>query len=121
MRWKSGNLFQDSQQGMYVPALGAMDVTGDGKPDIAILPNPDDESSIASIPAEERAKLSKFYLKDKAGKDQNFYLSNGNSGFIAFTRDRDQPRNFISPKYYYRPIPVGEVVANPQLKQVFGW
>ncbi|WP_222538994.1 RagB/SusD family nutrient uptake outer membrane protein [Pedobacter polysacchareus] len=121
MRWKSGNLFQDSQQGMYVPALGAMDVTGDGKPDIAILPNPDDESSIASIPAEERAKLSKFYLKDKAGKDQNFYLSNGNYGFIAFTRDRDQPRNFISPKYYYRPIPVGEVVANPQLKQVFGW
>ncbi|MBB2150847.1 RagB/SusD family nutrient uptake outer membrane protein [Pedobacter gandavensis] len=121
MRWKSGNLFQDSQQGMYVPALGGLDVTGDGKPDIAILPSPDDESSIANIPAAERDKLSKFYLKDKTGKDQNFYLTNGTSGFIAFTRDRDQPRNFITPKYYYRPIPIGETVVNPQLKQVFGW
>ncbi|WP_316822798.1 RagB/SusD family nutrient uptake outer membrane protein [Pedobacter gandavensis] len=121
MRWKSGNLFQDSQQGMYIPALGAMDVTGDGKPDIAILPSPNDESLIANIPAPEREKLSKFYLKDKTGKDQNFYLTNGTSGFIAFTRDRDQPRNFITPKYYYRPIPIGETVVNPQLKQVFGW
>lgn len=121
MRWKAGKLFQDSQQGMYVPALGPMDVTGDGKPDIAILPSPDDESSIANIPVLERDKLSKFYLKNRTGIDQNFYLTNGTSGFIAFTRDRDQPRNFISPKYYYRPIPIGETVVNPQLKQVFGW
>jgi len=121
MRWKSGKLFQDSQQGMYVPALGAMDVTGDGQPDIAILPSPNDESAIAGLPVAVREKLSKYYLKDKDGKDQNFYLSKGTSGFIAFTRDRDQPRVFIEPKYYYRPIPISETVVNPQLKQVFGW
>lgn len=121
MRWKSGNLFQDSQQGMYVPALGAMDVTGDGKPDIAILNSPNDESVIANLPELVRKDLSKYYLKDKDGKDQNFYLTKGTSGFIAFTRDRDQPRTFISPKYYYRPIPMSEAVVNPQLKQVFGW
>jgi len=121
MRWKSGKLFQDSQQGMYVPALGAMDVTGDGQPDIAILPSPNDESAIAGLPVAVREKLSKYYLKDKDGKDQNFYLSKGTSGFIAFTRDRDQPRNFVEPKYYYRPIPISETVVNPQLKQVFGW
>lgn len=121
MRWKSGKLFQDSQQGMYIPAMGAMDVTGDGKPDIAILNSPNDESAIAGLPAEVRDKLSKYYLKDKDGKDQNFYLTKGTSGFVAFTRDRDQPRNFIEPKYYYRPIPTSEVVVNPQLKQVFGW
>ncbi|AOM76292.1 RagB/SusD family nutrient uptake outer membrane protein [Pedobacter steynii] len=121
MRWKSGKLFQDSQEGMYIPAMGAMDVTGDGKPDIAILNSPNDESAIAGLPAEVRDKLSKYYLKDKDGKDQNFYLTKGTSGFIAFTRDRDQPRNFIEPKYYYRPIPTSEVVVNPQLKQVFGW
>lgn len=121
MRWKSGKLFQDSQQGMYVPALGAMDVTGDGQPDIAILASPNDESAIAGLPAAVREKLSKYYLKDKDGKDQNFYLSKGTSGFIAFTRDRDQPRIFIEPKYYYRPIPISEMVVNPQLKQVFGW
>jgi hypothetical protein len=121
MRWKSGKLFQDSQQGMYVPALGAMDVTGDGQPDIAILPSPNDESAIAGLPVAVREKLSKYYLKDKDGKDQNFYLSKGTSGFIAFTRDRDQPRIFMEPKYYYRPIPISETVVNPQLKQVFGW
>ncbi|RQO70638.1 RagB/SusD family nutrient uptake outer membrane protein [Pedobacter sp. KBW06] len=121
MRWKSGKLFQDSQQGMYVPALGAMDVTGDGQPDIAILASPNDESPIAALPAAVKEKLSKYYLKDKDGKDQNFYLSKGTSGFIAFTRDRDQPRVFIEPKYYYRPIPISEMVVNPQLKQVFGW
>jgi hypothetical protein len=121
MRWKSGKLFQDSQQGMYIPALGAMDVTGDGQPDIAILASPNDESAIAGLPAAVREKLSKYYLKDKDGKDQNFYLSKGTSGFIAFTRDRDQPRNFVEPKYYYRPIPISEIVVNPQLKQVFGW
>lgn len=121
MRWKSGKLFQDSQQGMYVPALGAMDVTGDGQPDIAILASPNDESAIAGLSAAVREKLSKYYLKDKDGKDQNFYLSKGTSGFIAFTRDRDQPRIFIEPKYYYRPIPISEMVVNPQLKQVFGW
>lgn len=121
MRWKSGKLFQDSQQGMYVPALGAMDVTGDGQPDIAILASPNDESAIAGLPAAVKEKLSKYYLKDKDGKDQNFYLSKGTSGFIAFTRDRDQPRVFMEPKYYYRPIPISETVVNPQLKQVFGW
>ena len=30
-------------------------------------------------------------------------------------------RNFIEPKYYYRPIPQQQVVLNPNLKQIFGW
>jgi len=121
VRWKVGKVLQDSQQGMYVPALGAMDVTGDGVVDIAILTSPNDESAIANLPEDVRKGLSKYYLKDKDGKDQNFYLTNGTSGFVAFTRDRDQPRIFIEPKYYYRPIPISETVVNPALKQVFGW
>ncbi|WP_316792427.1 RagB/SusD family nutrient uptake outer membrane protein [Pedobacter frigoris] len=121
VRWKSGKLLQDSQQGMYVPAMGALDVTGDGVADIAILASPNDESAIANVPEDIKKNLSKYYLKDKDGKDQNFYLTGGTSGFIAFTRDRDQPRNFIEPKYYYRPIPMVETVLNPALKQVFGW
>lgn len=65
--------------------------------------------------------LPKFYLKDANGVNNNFYLTNGNSGFIAFTVNRDQPRNFIEPQYYYRPIPLSQVVINPNLKQPFGW
>lgn len=121
VRWKVGKVLQNSQQGMYVPAMGGLDVTGDGIPDIAILTSPNDESAIANLPEDVKKNLSKYYLKDKDGKDQNFYLTNGTSGFVAFTRDRDQPRTFIEPKYYYRPIPISETVVNPALKQVFGW
>lgn len=121
MRWKAGQRLQDAQGGMYVPALGAMDVTGDGVEDIAILASPNDESPIAGLPEDVKKKLTKFYLKDAAGKDNNIYLTNGTSGRIMFTSDRDQPRTFLEPKYYYRPLPQQQTVLNPALKQIFGW
>ncbi|ASZ15125.1 RagB/SusD family nutrient uptake outer membrane protein [Chitinophaga pendula] len=120
-RWAAGNLFEKAQQGMYVPALGALDISGDGKADIAILASPNDESPLNGMPESERNALSKFYLKDKDGKNNNFYLTNGNSGFIAFARDRDQPRTFIAPKYYYRPIPMEQLVLNKNLQQPKDW
>lgn len=121
LRWKAGLRLQDAQAGMYVPALGAIDVSGDGKPDIAILASPKDESPIAGLPEDVKKDLSKFYLKDENGKDNNFYLQNGATGNIMFTRDRDQPRVFAEPKYYYRPVPQDQLVLNPALKQIFGW
>lgn len=121
MRWKAGARLQDAQGGMYVPSLGAMDVTGDGVEDIAILASPNDESPIANLPEDVKKNLTKFHLKDAAGKDNNFYLSQGNKGRIMFTVDRDQPRTFVEPKYYYRPVPQQQTVLNPALKQIFGW
>lgn len=120
-RWYAGKRLQDSQEGMYVPALGGLDLTGDGQPDIAILASPNDTTPIAGLPPDVRKSLPKFYLKDANGVNNNFYLTNGNSGFIAFTVNRDQPRNFIEPQYYYRPIPLSQVVLNPKLKQPYGW
>ncbi|WP_316816074.1 RagB/SusD family nutrient uptake outer membrane protein [Pedobacter nyackensis] len=121
MRWKAGKLIQNSQQGIYVPALGAYDVTGDGVVDIAILASVNDESPIANVPEPVKTALTKYYLKDAGGRDNTFYLSGGNSGFISFTRDREFPRTFIEPKYYYRPIPRQQILLNDKLKQVFGW
>ncbi|RPD42863.1 RagB/SusD family nutrient uptake outer membrane protein [Chitinophaga barathri] len=121
MRWKAGKRLEDAQAGMYVPALGALDVSGDGIQDIAILASPNDESPIAGLPENIKKNLAKFYLKDATGKDNNFYLKNGNSGHIFFIRDRDQPRVFIEPKYYYRPIPQDQLLLNSNLKQIFGW
>lgn len=121
MRWKVGKLIQNSQQGIYVPALGAYDVTGDGVEDIAILASPTSEGPIAGLPDAVKTTLTKYYLKDATGKDNTFYLSGGTSGYVAFTRDREQARNFIEPKYYYRPIPRQQMLLNPNLKQVFGW
>ena len=121
MRWKAGKRLEDAQAGMYVPGLGALDVTGDGVQDIAILASPKDESPIAGLPDDIKKNLSKFYLKDENGKDNNFYLKNGTSGNIHFIRDRDQPRVFVEPKYYYRPIPQEQLLLNKNLKQIFGW
>lgn len=118
-RWKAGARLKDAPQGMYVPALGGIDMTGDGTPDIAILPNLTDSSSIAGLPADVKARLLRFYLVDKNGEN-NFYLENGTNGHIRFTSDRNG-RVFIEPKFYYRPIPKQQTVLNDKLKQIFGW
>ncbi|WP_201747966.1 RagB/SusD family nutrient uptake outer membrane protein [Chitinophaga vietnamensis] len=120
-RWKAGMRFQDAQQGMYVAQLGGIDMSGDGVADIAILASPTDTAALAGLPANVRASVSRFYLKDKDGKDNNFYLENNTSGHIMFTANRDVPRKFEEPKYYYRPVPLAQTVLNPNLKQLFGW
>ncbi len=120
-RWAAAARMEQAQQGMYVPALGPMDMTGDGIPDIAILANPGDTATLAGLAPDVKQNISRFYLKDANGKDNNFYLDNNTSGHISFTRYRDNPRKFIGPKYFYRPIPLSETVLNPNLKQNFGW
>lgn len=95
--------------------LGAMDVTGDGVYDIAILRSSDDEGPIASLPPDEKANLKKYYLDDAV-----FYLSNENSGFVRFTKDLQQPKQFID-QYYYFPIPLQQTLLNPNLTQPAGW
>ncbi len=115
-RWKAGALLGQSSEGMYVPALGAMDVTGDGAYDIAILASKEDESPIAGLPEDVKAKLVKYYISDGA-----FYLSGNTSGRILFERDKEQPRQFVEPKYYYFPIPLQQTVLNENLTQPSGW
>ncbi|MEN7547649.1 RagB/SusD family nutrient uptake outer membrane protein [Rapidithrix thailandica] len=121
MRWKAGKLLEDGQEGMYVPALGAFDVTGDGEVDIAILESPDKLGPIAHLTKEEQDALSKYFLIDSDGAEQNFYLSEGTSGFIRFVRDKNITRDFVEPKYYYRPIPQQQLLLNPNLEQTIFW
>jgi hypothetical protein len=115
-RWKAGRLLGIHSKGMYLPALGAYDVTGDGKEDIAILKEQGAEDPINHLPSEIKSKLIKFYLTD-----QSFYLENTDSGAILFGKDRQQPRNFIEPKYYYFPIPQEQTILNKNLSQPAGW
>lgn len=120
-RWAAGSLIREATAGMYVAALGAIDMTGDGKPDIAILPNPNDSSALMSLPQDVRWKLTaRFYLTDKNGSQNNFYLENGTNGHIRFTADK-AGRKFIEPQYYYRPIPKQQLVLNKNLMQIMGW
>ena len=116
-RWYAGELIAQAPQGMYIPGLGAYDLNGDNNPDIAILENPDDLTPIADLPADRQQSIAKYYLSEEG----EFFLSEGTSGFMMFTTDRDMPRRWESPKFYYRPIPVAQQVMNPALEQVFGW
>ena len=116
-RWKAGSLLAQNPGGMYVPALGGLDVTGDGVADIAILQSKDDESPIAGLPAEVKDKIAKYYLADGS-----FILSNGTSGTVMFAKDVLQPRSFVEPKYYYFPIPASQIIlSNKKLTQPAGW
>lgn len=115
-RWKLGsNMIRFVQQGVYFPALGPMDLTGDGVADAAILASPQ---------ADDKTKypgLILHYLVNASGKLNTFYLQDGTSGHIQITGYRDNKREFIEPKYYFYPIPTAEVVINTNLKQMYGW
>ncbi|PZX56770.1 RagB/SusD family nutrient uptake outer membrane protein [Algoriphagus chordae] len=121
MRWAAGDNFNLGQEGMYFPSLGAFDVTGDGIEDIAILEKPGSEGVLSGFSEEVRNSLSKFYLLDENGTPQSFYLSEGNKGFVRFTKNKDNPPMFEGPKYYYRPIPQQQLVLNPNLEQTTFW
>lgn len=109
-RWAAGKLFSQKRRGMYVPALGPLDVSGDGKPDMAVLKRGDPEpEGLAQI----------LYV----GEGESHYLDgpDGNSGHIMFSDDAINRKPFEEPKWYYRPIPLQQTQLNPNLQQVFGW
>jgi hypothetical protein len=111
-RWAAGHLFtaEKSKQGIYIPALGPYDVTGDGINDIAIVATAADKDNYPSEPANVRW----YYLDDPAVR---FKLPNGKGHIVSDYMVRE----FKNPQYYYRPIPVAQIILNPNLKQPFGW
>lgn len=117
MRWHAGKVLEEIPQGMYFPGVGDYDMTGDGVPDIRLIPEGN------TIPADrERNELGVplvYYTVGYIGGGATIYLENGVNGGSIVTEDRE--RNFIEPKYYYRPVPHTEVVLNPNLYQIFEW
>ena len=112
MRWKLGKIFEEAQQGIYVPPTGLVDVTGDGEADYFIS---DSESSKpANLPINVSVLIT-------TSDDSPVYLENGNYGHIMFKFEQKGIGTFVEPKYYYRPIPTSELLLNKKLKQIFGW
>lgn len=117
MRWNAGKLLEKIPEGMYFPSVGNYDLTGDGIPDIKLIPEGQ------TIPSDrEKNSLGValvYYTIGKFDSTAGVYLSNGTAGGSMVTDVRK--RTFIEPMYYYRPIPETQMILNPNLKQPFGW
>ncbi len=119
MRWAAGKALEKIPEGMYFSGLGNFDLTGDGIADIKLI------DKNAAIPNEDQKETNSlgeklvYYKAGSFGEDVTVYLKNGNAGGTTVTEVT--PRQFIDPKYYYRPIPFDQVTLNPALKQLFGW
>lgn len=116
MRWESGKFLETEPQGIYFSRLGKHDLTGDGIPDIYLLP------SSESIPNDKETnslgKVLQYYRVGQFGQDVSVFFSTPSSGNIQIIQDVG---TFVSPKYYYRPVPQTQVTLNPNLEQIFGW
>ena len=90
--------------GVYIPALGAYDTTGDGKADV------------------EFVKTSSGAVKIKVGtKMQDVVLSNGDSGYIVSYSTTDYGYLWDDSRDYLWPIPAKERTLNPNLSQNEGY
>lgn len=119
MRWHAGKLLEQIPQGMYFPGLGKYDLTGDGIEDIILV---DKDTTIPVGNDKEKNSLGVTLIYYKAGlitENVDVFLENGKNGGNMVTETK--ARNFVEPKYYYRPVPMQQMVLNPNLVQVFGW
>ena len=119
MRYGAGKLLENIPEGMYFSGLGKFDLTGDGIPDIFLVDKSTDIPEDKDKEVNELGKLLIYYKTGTIDDNVTVYLENGENGGTMVTEV--SPRNFIEPKYYYRPIPVQQVALNPNLEQIFGW
>lgn len=120
MRWHAGKLLEQVPEGLYFPSLGKFDLTGDGVPDICLIPSSEE------IPAEADKETNSLGVKlvyYRAGTVDDplatVYLKNGTSGCIQTAKTMG---TFQEPRDYYRPVPKHEMDLNPNLApQLFGW
>lgn len=118
MRWEAGKVLEKEPKGIYFSGLGKHDITGDGIEDIVLL---DLGESIPGASDKETNELGETLIYYRVGpqdSDASFYISGDNEGYVESIKDRG---SFVTPKYYYRPIPQTHTTVNPNLTQIFGW
>lgn len=112
-RWSLGKRFEHFE-GIYVPKLGYMDMTGDGQPNIAIVR---DQKEADAIPQEDKDKYKLIIYRLDEGI---FYLSEGDSGYVRMAASKGK-YDFVAPKYYYSPVAEQDILLNTNLKQNKFW
>jgi hypothetical protein len=105
-RWKMGLLMNMPYNGVYVPQLNTpYAMNGDGVLNV---------SFVTATPTSGVVKGVYYYLID----NKTVKLTQGNLGNIIWLADISR---VWDDKMYYDPIPNGEIVLNPNLKQNTGW
>lgn len=118
VRYGAGELFETVPKGPYFAGLGNHDLTGDGVPDIKLIPVSESIPAPDNREVNELGKRLVYYRAGPFGSDASVFLENGTSGAVLA---RETNGTFNSPKHYYRPIPYDEVQLNTNLEQIFGW
>ncbi|MBQ7622763.1 MAG: RagB/SusD family nutrient uptake outer membrane protein [Bacteroidales bacterium] len=89
--------------GVYIPALGSYDTTGDGKANVTFYKDG-------------------AFVKLKVGNAvQDVSLSEGDYGYIVGYPDSDHGSDWDDSRDYLWPIPAGQRTLNPNLTQNPGW
>ena len=118
MRYRAGHLFEELPEGIYFPGLGTYDMTGDGIPNVKLIPYTENIPQSEDRERNELGQMLIYYRAGPYGSDAQVWLEHVNHGVI---RARDDMGTFQDPKHYYRPIPDRHVQINPNLTQIFGW
>lgn len=104
-RWKAGSALSKDLVGMYFPGPGSYDLTGDGKPDVALFNTGEAKPAGATYVFE-------------IGKE--FKLTDGNKGYYDFHQSNPH-HAFNEERDYLYPIPANQIALNPNLVQNPGW
>lgn len=110
VRWRRGELMQMEWNGMYIPSLDTpLDLNEDGILDVAFfkkLPN-----KVAGVTYIEVSPTI-------AGKPNSQLIAGENDGELTWMNNIS--RKWAEKNYLY-PIPTGDIITNPNLKQNEGW
>src|SRR5690606_8946406 len=111
VRWRRGELFKETWQGMYVPALNtAYDLNSDGKNDVAF---------VTSNPANPETGVMYVNVASTVnGQTNNMILEYGNS--FNLIEMRTIPRIREDRMYLY-PITQNDYIMNTSLRQKANW
>ena len=111
VRWRKGELMKMQWNGMYIPSLNTpLDLNEDGVLDVAFYKT--------TAPTKVSGVTYVEVTPTIAGKPNSQLISGDTSGELTWLNN--VPRVWLD-KHYYYPIPTGDIITNPNLKQNPGW
>lgn len=113
-RWSCYKLLEKAPEGAYISGIGYHDLTGDGKPNIAVVRTQEEADAIPDSD-KEKYQLTVYILKGNT-----IELTEGDKGYIRLVSQHNKFK-MEEPKYYYYPMNEQDLLVNPNLYQNEFW